>query len=31
MNDSAAAKPYFDKLISIDPENELAKKVLATY
>ena len=30
-NDSEAAKPYFDKLISIDPENELAKKVLATY
>lgn len=30
-NDSAAAKPYFDKLISIDPENALAKQVLATY
>lgn len=30
-NDSAAAKPYFDKLIELDPENALAKQVLATY
>ena len=30
-NDSAAAKPYFDKLITLDPENEIAKQVLSTY
>lgn len=30
-NDNAAAKPYFDKLIAVDPENALAKQVLATY
>ena len=31
VSDADAAKPYFDKLIAIDPENELAKQVLATY
>lgn len=30
-NDSASAKPYFEKLLSIDPENPTAKQVLATY
>lgn len=30
-SDSAAAKPYFDKIIELDPENELAKQVLSTY
>ena len=30
-NDSATAKPYFDKLIELDPENEIAKQVLSTY
>ena len=30
-NDSAAAKPFFEKLIQIDPENPTAKQVLATY
>lgn len=30
-NDSAAAKPYFEKLQQLDPENETAKQVLATY
>lgn len=31
VSDADAAKPYFDKLIALDPENELAKQVLATY
>lgn len=30
-NDAATAKPYFEKLIQIDPENTTAKQVLATY
>lgn len=30
-NDNATAKPYFDKIIELDPENELAKQVLSTY
>ncbi len=30
-NDSASAKPYFEKLLQLDPENETAKQVLATY
>ena len=30
-NEAAAAKPYFEKLIQIDPENATAKQVLATY
>ncbi len=30
-NDSASAKPYFEKLIQIDPENPTAKQVLETY
>lgn len=30
-NDPAAAKPYFEKLQQIDPENALAQQVLATY
>lgn len=30
-NDSATAKPYFEKLQQIDPENALAKQVLETY
>ena len=31
VSDADAAKPYFEKLIALDPENELAKQVLATY
>ena len=30
-NNAADAKPYFEKLIKIDPENPTAKQVLATY
>lgn len=30
-SDNATAKPYFDKLIEIDPDNALAKQVLETY
>lgn len=30
-NESAAAKPYFEKLLQLDPENATAKQVLATY
>ncbi len=30
-NDMEGAKVYFDKLIELDPENELAKQVLSTY
>ena len=30
-NDSASAKPYFEKLIQIDPQNPTAKQVLETY
>lgn len=30
-DDSAKAKPYFEKLISVDPDNALAKQVLETY
>ena len=26
LNDSEAAKPYFEKLIQLDPNNSLAKK-----
>lgn len=30
-DDMAGAKPYVDKLIEIDPENELAKQILSAY
>ena len=30
-NEAAAAKPYFEKLLQLDPENATAKQVLATY
>lgn len=30
-SEAAAAKPYFEKLIQIDPENATAKQVLETY
>lgn len=30
-SDTAAAKPYFEKLLQLDPENATAKQVLATY
>lgn len=30
-NDSANAKPYFEKILELDPENALAKQVLGTY
>lgn len=30
-NETAAAKPYFEKLLQLDPENATAKQVLATY
>lgn len=30
-NEPAAAKPYFEKLLQLDPENATAKQVLATY
>lgn len=30
-DETAAAKPYFEKLLQLDPENEIAKQVLVTY
>lgn len=30
-NEAAVAKPYFEKLLQLDPENATAKQVLATY
>ena len=30
-NEAAAAKPYFEKLLQLDPENATAKQVLETY